>query len=46
MYEVQDENSSRHRNPKRNVFSLAAKTTITEEVMKKQRSPGPIYYVS
>lgn len=44
-YEPNKEASSKHRSSRKNVFAIAAKTTITEEAMKSRRSPGPIYYI-
>ena len=46
-YNANEEMNSKRKTSKKNIFSRAAKTTFTMEVMKrnKSQSPGPIYYV-
>ena len=47
QYDAKEEVNSKRKSSKKNIFSRAAKTTFTMEVMKrnKSQSPGPIYYV-
>ena len=46
-YRAQEDQSSRHKSSKKNIFSRAARATFTMEMMKlgKNKSPGPVYYV-